>query len=69
MVQYQRYESAVKYLTHATFNNLGLRSGGTKQTLELHRRAVDIYEAEIKSGILEAALPLHCIRPTHITSI
>lgn len=52
VVQYQRYEEAVKYLKYATSNNLGLKSGGTKQTLELYRRACDLYEAKIKEAKL-----------------
>jgi len=50
VVQYQKYQSAIKYLTQATINNLGLKSGGTKQTLELYRRAIEQYEIQIKTS-------------------
>ena len=50
VTQFQKWEQTVKYLKHATSNNLGLRSGGTRQTLELYRRVTDLYEARIKQG-------------------
>lgn len=44
VVQYQRWEKAVSYLKHATFNNLALKNGGTKETLAMYNRAVAQYE-------------------------
>ena len=49
-VQLQRYEKLNKYLSHAAFNNLGIKAGGTKQTLELNKRAVSIYNERSKDG-------------------
>jgi hypothetical protein len=40
----------VKYLQLASAQNLSLKAGGTKQTLELHRRAVERYEAQLSSS-------------------
>lgn len=48
-IQSQKYEKAVKYLHHATFNNLGLRNGGSRQTLELYRRASEKYDLYLKT--------------------
>jgi len=50
VVQYQKWESAVKFLRNATSNNLGLKNGGSKQTQELFRRACEIYEQRIKAA-------------------
>lgn len=47
-IQKQKYEKVVKFLNNATVNNLGLRNGGTKQTMELFRRASELYDAHIK---------------------
>jgi len=47
-IQYQKYEKIVKYLRSATLNNLTLNNGGTKQTLELYKRASEIYDEKIK---------------------
>ena len=44
IVQYQKWQTAVKFLTHATMNNLGLKNGGTKETLELYRRAEELFK-------------------------
>ncbi len=44
IVQYQKWQSAVKYLCYASLNNLPLKAGGTKQTVEIYRRAVEKYE-------------------------
>jgi DnaJ family protein C protein 25 len=49
VIQNQRYEKFSKFLRNATFNNLGVRNGGSKQTLELYRRATELYEIEIKA--------------------
>ena len=45
IVQYQKHQRAVNYLTHATINNLGLKNGGTKETMELYRRAEELFKA------------------------
>lgn len=50
VIQYQKWESAVKYLRNATANNLGLKNGGSKQTQELFRRACEMYEQRIKAA-------------------
>ena len=50
-IQKQKYEKVVKFLHNATLNNLGLKNGGTKQTMELFRRASDLYDAQIKECI------------------
>jgi hypothetical protein len=44
IVQYQKWQRAVGYLRHATINNLGLKNGGSKGTLELFRRAEEQYK-------------------------
>ena len=44
VVQYQKWQRAVNYLRHATLNNLGLKNGGTKETMELYRRAESRYQ-------------------------
>ncbi len=49
-IQFSKYQKAVKFLTVASSTNLPLKSGGTKQTLELHRRAAELYEAHFKDG-------------------
>jgi hypothetical protein len=49
-IQFSKYNQAVKFLTNAASQNLPLKSGGTKQTLELHKRASDLYEAHMKDG-------------------
>lgn len=54
VVQYQRYSTAIKYLMTATVNNLSLRSGGSKQTVELFLRASDEYEAHLRAGIRDS---------------
>eukprot|EP00428_Durinskia_dybowskii_P063030 CAMPEP_0170384016 /NCGR_PEP_ID=MMETSP0117_2-20130122/15778_1 /TAXON_ID=400756 /ORGANISM="Durinskia baltica, Strain CSIRO CS-38" /LENGTH=349 /DNA_ID=CAMNT_0010639747 /DNA_START=34 /DNA_END=1083 /DNA_ORIENTATION=+ len=46
-IQYQKYEKAIKFLKFATLNNLNLKNGGTKQTMELFRRATELYDQEI----------------------
>ena len=50
VVQHQRYMTAINYLTTATLNNLPLRNGGSKQTMELFQRASDQYEAHLREG-------------------
>jgi hypothetical protein len=44
IVQYQKWQTAVNYLRYASLNNLPLKAGGTKQTVEIYRRAVEKYE-------------------------
>ena len=46
-IQHQKYEKAVKFLKFATLNNLTQKNGGTKQTIELYRRAAEVYEQQI----------------------
>lgn len=48
-IQYQKYEKVVKFLKVTTLNNLQLGMGGTKQTVELYRRATELYYAHVKS--------------------
>lgn len=48
IIQYQKYERVVKYLRTATLNNLGPKNGGTKQTIELYKRATELYDIKIK---------------------
>lgn len=43
-MQYQKWQRAVGYLRYATINNLGLKNGGTKETLELFRRAEELFK-------------------------
>jgi hypothetical protein len=50
VVQLQRHERVVKYLIYATVNNLPIKAGGTKQTMELYQRAVVQYEETLKDG-------------------
>ena len=50
VLQGQKYSKATKYLKHASLNNLGLKNGGTKQTLELYKRAAQMYEAHVKAS-------------------
>eukprot|EP01031_Cornospumella_fuschlensis_P031224 gene31224-37735_t len=47
-VQYSKYQRVVKFLKHATENNLSLKNGGTKQTIELYRRASEMYDEHVK---------------------
>ncbi|KAJ1430983.1 hypothetical protein B484DRAFT_448583 [Ochromonadaceae sp. CCMP2298] len=47
-IQQSKHDRYVKYLTHATANNLGLKHGGSKQTLELYRRTAERYEENAK---------------------
>lgn len=46
-IQMQKYEKAVKFLKTATGNNLTLKNGGTKQTIELFKRASGLYDQHI----------------------
>lgn len=48
IVQYQKWQRAVGFLRHATINNLGLKNGGTKETLELVRRAEAKYRSRFE---------------------
>jgi len=50
IIQYQKYERVVKYLRTATLNNLGPKNGGTKQTVELYKRAAELYETRVKES-------------------
>jgi hypothetical protein len=45
LIQYQRWQTAMKYLRVMTVNNYSLKEGGSKQTMELHQRALQTYEA------------------------
>jgi len=47
-IQYQKYEKAIKFLKNAITNNLNLKNGGTKQTMDLLKRATDMYNDKIK---------------------
>ena len=47
VIQQQKYEKAVKFLRNATLNGLNLKNGGTKQTLELFKRAGELYDQHI----------------------
>jgi len=49
VMQNQKHERAVKFLYSATLNNLGVKNGGSKQTLELYRRASDRYDKEVRA--------------------
>ncbi len=49
-VQYQRYETALKYLRYATVNNLNMKTGGTKQTMELYKTAYENFEQLKRQG-------------------
>jgi hypothetical protein len=51
-IQYQKYQRAKKFLLNGTINNLNLKNGGTKQTLELYKRSTDLYENHIKECFL-----------------
>ena len=55
-IQYQKYEKAIKFLKFATLNNLNLKNGGTKQTMELFRRATELYDQEIAQSELTFSL-------------
>lgn len=52
-IQQQKYEKAVKFLKVATLNNLTLKTGGTKQTMELFKRASELYEQKIEQRKLK----------------
>jgi hypothetical protein len=56
-IQQQKYEKAVKFLKFATLNNLTLKNGGTKQTLELFRRASELYDQKIEQSQLTPEPP------------
>ena len=63
-IQFSKYNQAVKFLTNAASQNLPLKSGGTKQTLELHKRASDLYEAHMKDGTLHMYCTFYSLRLT-----
>lgn len=46
--QMQRYNRVVKRLTEATLNNLGPKNGGSRETMDLYKRATELYDAHIK---------------------
>ena len=48
-IQYQKYEKAVRQIKQAVVNNLGVKNGGTKETLELYRRATERYDRFVKN--------------------
>ena len=48
VMQSQRYERVVKRLSEATLNNLGPKNGGSKETMDLYKRAADLYDEHIK---------------------
>lgn len=62
VVQYQRYLTAIQYLTNATMNNLSLRSGGTKQTTELFQRASEAYEVHMRNGNIVQVQNTNCFQ-------
>ena len=45
-IQSQRYQDVVKKLKVGTLNNLGPKNGGSKYTLDLHRKAIERYDAK-----------------------
>jgi len=47
VIQQQKHDKAVKYLRSAAGAGLTLKNGGTKQTLELHKKAAELYEQHI----------------------
>lgn len=49
-IQYQKYEKLVKYLRQAILNNLNMKNGGSKQTMELFDRAAALYEETTKES-------------------
>lgn len=49
-IQYQKWERAIKYLKTATINNLGPKNGGTRDTLDLYKRSVDLYDAHVREA-------------------
>lgn len=49
-IQYQKWQTAINYLRQASAQNLSLKAGGTKQTLEIYRRAVEKYEEKLHSS-------------------
>ena len=50
LVQYQQWEKAMNNMKNATFNNLSLKAGGTKETLSMYNRAVSVYEERISKS-------------------
>lgn len=47
VIQQQKHDKAVKYLRTAASAGLSLKNGGTKQTLDLHSRAAELYNQHI----------------------
>jgi len=58
--QYEKYKRAVNYLRTATLNNLSLKEGGSKQTLELYRRATEMYDEFVKERKLLSCPLYYC---------
>lgn len=52
--QFGKYNKVVKFLTEATANNLPLKMGGTPQTIELFKRATELFENHVKENKLPA---------------
>ena len=50
LIQYQRWQTALKYLRVMTVNNYTVKEGGSKQTMELHQRALQMYETSVTGG-------------------
>lgn len=47
-VQSSKYQRACNFLKQTTLQNLSLKNGGTKQTLELYRRASELYDEHVQ---------------------
>jgi hypothetical protein len=47
VLQYQRWEYAVKALSRASICNTSVRNGGTKEAQEIYRRATEQYDAKV----------------------
>eukprot|EP01038_Epipyxis_sp_PR26KG_P008294 gene8294-11224_t len=50
VIQSQKHERAVKYLKKAAYGNLGPKNGGTKQAMDLHKHATELYDAYLKEA-------------------
>jgi DnaJ family protein C protein 25 len=46
-IQLQKYQKAIKFLKDKSKNNTPLSQGGTKHTMEIHKRACILYEKKI----------------------
>ena len=47
-IQQQKYQKAIKFLKDKSKNNIPLKQGGTKHTMEIYRRACSLYEQKLK---------------------